>query len=844
MSRPLKVIHIEDSDADALLLQAELESNGFEITISRAQTEKEYLQLLQDPDWDLILSECSLPRFSAREALARLNDYGLDIPFIAIAGNIEEETAVGLLKSGADDLISKDRFARLAPAITRSLDDARERRSRQKAEFQRDESENRFKSIVDNLQESVVVMDAEGKVTFWNAAAEKLFGYQAEQMLGEALHDFIAPKRYRQAFATAYKHFLVTGRGSLIGKKVRIEALHADGSEFPVELSINSLLLEGAWHAIGVVRDLSEETMIKEQSARICMLQLREEALKAENENKLFKLFLCTVLAADFLPLGDNGSIYSYQNSSDALALVMNAGEWQAEQCSASSDDCLCKIAVQWRQIAFSKGIDAGSKKACCALRDSHVFYAVPMITDTAELKGVCMLNVNQDYTQDKKIEDILMRMGATMANIIDAFQNQKIVQKLSTAVEQSPTSILITDRNGVIEYANPKVTELTEYEPEEIIGQTAHIFKSGLTPDAVYKDLWDSLLGGQNWIGEIQNRNKSGGLFWEKLSASPIKDKGGQITNFIAIKEDITLRKNQERKLGHLSTHHPLTNLPNRALTIDRLKQAILHAQRYKGLTAILSLDISRLSLINDSLGHARGDEVIQLTGKRLTEAVRRSDTVGHIGSDEFVVVLTQPDNLEKIEDLVNKIKLGINCPTTLGEHRIDISCSMGVAVFPEHGDNADDLLRHADIARYQARSAGGNEAHYYSADSDRETKERLSFQGELRNAIDQKELVVHYQPLLDAKSGAMIGAEALVRWQHPERLYQCGRRIWDDRRYRRLCITGGLQTKRQLAAHGPSLHSCLGQHFCPPDTPIKFYRGCRQCFKTQRHGSGIPGS
>ncbi|MEH6470081.1 MAG: EAL domain-containing protein [Halopseudomonas sp.] len=350
---------------------------------------------------------------------------------------------------------------------------------------------------------------------------------------------------------------------------------------------------------------------------------------------------------------------------------------------------------------------------------------------------------------------------------------NEKELQQLLQAVEQSPSSIIITDTQGKIEYVNPTFLEITGYERLEVIGNTPALVKSGKTTEQTYRSLWDTINRGEIWHGELQNKRKNGELYWEHVSISPILDKQNRVTQFLAIKEDITVRKSYEERLLRQANFDELTGLPNRLLAQDRLSQALTIAQRHRDeheQVAVLCVDLDDFKKANDTLGHQSGDRILQIAAERLQKVIRKSDTLARFSGDEFMLILPEVHKETGVERVIEKILSELRQPFVVGDLNLFISGSIGIALHPTDGQDAEQLLRNADAAMHRTKQRGGNDFCYFTAEMNQQALELLTLEQELRKAIEYNLLEVHFQPVIDLKHGGIIGAEALVRWFHPE--------------------------------------------------------------------------
>ena len=304
-----------------------------------------------------------------------------------------------------------------------------------------------------------------------------------------------------------------------------------------------------------------------------------------------------------------------------------------------------------------------------------------------------------------------IFRINRRLAeSIVKGKQTEAALRTLSVAVEQSPVSVVITDTKGIISYVNPRFTLDTGYSSGEAIGRNPAILKSGLTEERVFSELWDTLGKGKTWSGEFVNRRKDGGLFHEEAHIAPVFDDDGAVTHYVAVKLDITERKRVEERMAHLAQHDALTDLPNRPLFSDRLEQAVALAQRDGTSMALMFLDLDGFKPVNDTFGHAVGDLLLQETAHRIRECVRASDTVGRTGGDEFVVLLHRIEDEADALTVAEKIRQALCRPFELAGQRLEISCSIGTAIYPEHGANEKELSRSADSAMYCAKEEGRN--------------------------------------------------------------------------------------------------------------------------------------
>ncbi|WP_025128555.1 phosphodiesterase DibA [Pseudomonas sp. PH1b] len=330
---------------------------------------------------------------------------------------------------------------------------------------------------------------------------------------------------------------------------------------------------------------------------------------------------------------------------------------------------------------------------------------------------------------------------------------------------------VLVSDTQGQIVHVNRAFIEITGYQREEVLGRQPSLFKSGHHSADFYKAMFDSLQQTGEWSGEIWNRRKSGEIYpqWQTIRA--IHDEQGELTHYVAVFSDISAIKDSQHELAHLAHHDPLTDLPNRLLFTDRAEQALASAQIHKRGCAMLMIDLDHFKMINDSLGHNVGDQLLKAVAERLGEMFGPGITLARLGGDEFAVLAESCPQLVQAAALAQRIIDGLKEPFPLGEHQLVINASIGISLFPSDALSAQQLLRNADAALFKAKSAGRNGYALYTEELTAHAQQRVEIAFELRRALEQQELRVYYQPVHDLKSSRLIGVESLVRWEHPER-------------------------------------------------------------------------
>jgi diguanylate cyclase (GGDEF)-like protein/PAS domain S-box-containing protein len=351
-----------------------------------------------------------------------------------------------------------------------------------------------------------------------------------------------------------------------------------------------------------------------------------------------------------------------------------------------------------------------------------------------------------------------------TFVDITERLRSQEQQRRLSLALEKTDDAVSITDPDGTIRYVNPAFESVTGYSAAELIGRSHEVLQSGQHEPQFYAAMWETVRRGDSWSDVVINRRKNGSLYYEEKTVTPVKDDHGRIVSFVSTGKDITERREIQRRLHYLAHHDILTGLPNRAMLIDRLEHALALAGP-EHIVAVLFLDVDRFKVINDTLGHHFGDDILKSLAERLEQSASKRDTVARLGGDEFAIIMEGIQATDEVAALTGRLLAGLEEPFTVSGRTYVLTASIGVSVAPMDGRDAPALLKQADIAMYRAKDAGRNRYQFYSADLGAGVLRRLNLETRLREAIEKERFDLYYQPQVDLRSGEILGVEALLR-------------------------------------------------------------------------------
>lgn len=603
-------------------------------------------------------------------------------------------------------------------------------------------SESRLRSIIDVSPVPMALSDKHHHITFLNPAFEQLFGYGTNDLhttddwWRKAFPDSSYQQAMKATWQDAMEHAARNGKAIA---PIEVKVICKSGDTKTVLIS--AATIEKTFHNMYLIvfYDITEHKKIAETvMLSEALLRKKDDYQRALLDNFPFKVWF-----------KDTTGRFLAANQ----ALSKSLGVDNPEQLTGKSDADFFPpdVAEHYQQddrlVLSSCQQKTVEEENVDPFGVSHWFetYTAPVIDSSGGVLGT--VGFTRDITERKNNETDL-RIAAT------AFESQD--------------GMFITDANRVILRVNRAFSAITGYTSADVKGQTPMLFNSYHQDDSFYAELWDCIFATGTWQGEIWTQRKNGDVYLAWLMVTPVKDKHSTITHYVTAITDITVRKEAEEQIKQFAFFDSLTRLPNRRKLLERLEHSIAVSTREKSKFALLMLDLDRFKAVNDNFGHSAGDELLQQVATRISTRLRSTDMVARLGGDEFVVLLADISRKEDAARVAEMIVADLSTPFQLGQHGdVHIGTSIGISLYPEHGDVAEMLMDNADVALYQAKNSGRGCFAYFSESLTLATRQRLQLETKLRQGLLKQELRVFYQPACDIATGNIIGAEALVRWQ-----------------------------------------------------------------------------
>ena len=608
-----------------------------------------------------------------------------------------------------------------------------EMHERRRVEAALREEEERFRRLFDSSPDPAWILEGPRFVKC-NPAALSVFGYDAADSAVFSHPARLSPEYQpdgRASYTAAEAMMaMARARGSH-----RFEWLHlrSDGSPFYAEVTLTAMVMRGASLLHAVVRDISarkeaEQALFANRNLLQTLIESAGTVIYVFDTDGRLKL--CN---PQFETLCGRAREAMLGLRREAFLPLAIAGE------HAANDQ---QVMLSGAQREFEEHMVLDGQP--------RVFLSIKRpLLENGVVTGV--VGISTDITERKAAEEALR----LYANIF----------------EQTNEAILVTDRDNCIVRVNPALEHITGYRFDELRGRNPSMLASGNTPGHVYHELWQALHTHGHWQGELWDRRKDGAVYPKWTNISVLRNAHGEITHYLGLFTDITERKHAEARIEHLAHHDKLTGLFNRHSLQERLGQALASAAYANTRLAVLFIDLDRFKIINDTLGHHIGDQLLVEVANRLRQVGHANDIVARLGGDEFVVVLASDESAREALPIACQMLAALGAPYLLDGNQLHSTPSIGISVYPDDGDSVDALMKAADTAMYHAKAQGRNNVQFFTAEMNAAAAERMELERDLHHAIAHQQLDVHYQPQVQAASGRVCGVEALLRWPHPTR-------------------------------------------------------------------------
>lgn len=609
-------------------------------------------------------------------------------------------------------------------------EDVTERKETEQALIKEKETAQNYLDIAGVM---ILVLDKKKNVLMINRHGCEVVGYEADEIIGKNWIENFLPERCRDTVDDVGDSLIQTERERITYFENFI--LTKSGEERLIAWR-NTSLRDHEGNIIGILTSGEDITKRRKDEDALKESQQRLEAI-IQNEPECVKVVDSRGRLIEMNPAG--------------LAMI------EAETLEEAQQYKLIDFLIPESRPSFldlhrrvMRGETGILEFEVIGLKGTHRWletHATPMRNAQGEVTS--LLGVTRDITERKR--------------------NQDELYKRTQAMEQSPNSIIITDFKGNIEYANAAFVKNTGFTIDEVLGQNPRFLKSGKTPPQAYDEMWSALVRNEKWQGEFINKRKDGSEYIYSINVAPVIDSNGRTTHYIAIEEDISEQKQAQERIHYLANFDVLTGLPNRMQMDDHLTYTLSLAKRNNGQFALLFLDLDHFKDINDTLGHSIGDTLLIEAAKSLKSVLRNEDSVSRMGGDEFVLLLPGLDT-NGAAHVAEKLLHVLAQPFLIEGHALSVTASIGLSFYPADGKEIETLSKNADAAMYRAKQEGRNTYCFFTEEMQINSQRNLTLSNALHTALERNEFYLVYQPQLSIIDQKVIGAEALLRWKHPQ--------------------------------------------------------------------------
>ncbi|MDH5510339.1 MAG: PAS domain S-box protein [Nitrospinota bacterium] len=641
------------------------------------------------------------------------------------------------------------------------------------------DTELKYKTVIEAAHDAIFLADAEtGILVDANSSAERITGYSRDELIG--MHQSrLHPEEHEKEYKGRFRDSVINGRSP----EGYVTVKRKNGEVIPMEIGVSLSEIDGRKIIVGIFRDVTKRLKAENEIRRQTDLTrlLKEIAVETNEASAADDAMMTAIRKIREFSGWELGHVYIVGQDD----LIRSSG-------LISCDDP--RLESKFRSLAESFVFEPGEGLPGLVCKNGKPLWVRDMVAQSICVRdrSMAQLGLKAAFAfpvlegkrtaavleffalgMDEPDESMLEAINGLAIQLGRVTERKKINEKLQLAqkiIDSAKEGIVITDDEANIQSVNRAFTEMTGYEPHEVIGLNPRILKSGKHDREFYESMWSDLLTKGSWEGEIWNRRKDGHAFHELLSITAIKDDNGATVKYAAIFNDITDYVSSQKEIEYQAYHDALTGLPNRLLLLDRLKQAMARAQREGDILAIIFLDLDNFKHINDSLGHITGDLMLKGTAMRLVGCLREGDTVSRFGGDEFCALVDNIQSEYEVAEICHRILEELSTPYLFENEELVCTASLGIAYFPSDANSSEDLLKKADLAMYHAKDMGKCNFQFFKSSMNEQYAKRLEIENNLRRAIVEKGMVAYYQPKVSLKSGKIMGMEALVRWKQAD--------------------------------------------------------------------------
>ena len=706
----IRILLIEDDEDDYVITRNILkEVRNADFSLDWEPDAEAAAQRIGRQEHDAYLIDYRLGAVTGLELLAKAREMGVDRPFILLTGVGEDSLDRRAIELGASDFLVKGQFD--ATLLSRCLRYAIDRHQSQR---QLMDSEARYKLLYQSNPEAIWVFSRKTfRLLTANPSASRFLGYSEAELLNLTTYDIRDPAEH-QRYVDHHRNRQEKGIKMVNAGVWRYR--HKDGHPVYGEVMVHDIDYVGEPACLVVVVDVTEKMAI-------------QKAL--ERQAELFRHVLDD--ARDAIVVLAGGAQVCYANAAAERLFEQSLAQLQETPPGFPE--------TAEREFEYSVRQPSGQ---------------------------VLDLEVHQSETEWSGQAARLL----SIRNVSGQRNSRRQLRLLKRSLDCSFNGVIITDAHDPelpIIYVNPAFERITGYSEREVLGRSCRFLQGAHRDPMAVEEIRHGIREHRAVNVVLRNFRKDGSEFWNDLHIAPVFDERGGVTHFVGIQNDVSERKRFEEELRFNASHDLLTGLPNRALFEDRLRQSSQVTARHHRRLAVVFIDLDRFKPINDSYGHAVGDQLLKEVARRIQEAVRPGDTITRLGGDEFIVLLADLARDEDVIPVVERLMAALARPYQIGDVQAHITSSIGIALGDGQSDDPVQLIQQADLAMYRAKEEGRNNYQWYTSDLNQQLVERLTLRNELQDALAQGQFELHYQPQIEGRSGRVVGLEALVRWRHP---------------------------------------------------------------------------